>query len=73
MRPKAGTDKPTGDRVVKDTRRKTRKNHGEEEKLRIVLDVCVAGRASLDLGRNRLLSCSNRAKWRFGEDEVDRI
>lgn len=37
MRRKAGTDKPTADRVVKDIRRKTRKYHSAEEKIRIVL------------------------------------
>ncbi|MEO1140294.1 MAG: IS3 family transposase, partial [Pseudomonadota bacterium] len=38
MRRKAGTDKPTADRVVKDFRRKTRKLHSAEEKIRIVLE-----------------------------------
>lgn len=38
MRRKAGTDKPTADRVVKDIRRKTRKHHSAEEKIRIVLE-----------------------------------
>ena len=38
MRRKAGTEKPTADRVVKDIRRKTRKHNSAEEKIRIVLD-----------------------------------
>ncbi len=38
MRRKAGTDKPTAERVVKDIRRKTRKHHSAEEKIRIVLE-----------------------------------
>lgn len=38
MRRKAGTDKPTADRIVKDIRRKTRKHHSAEEKIRIVLE-----------------------------------
>ena len=38
MRRKAGTDKPTAERVVKDIRRKTRKQHSAEEKIRIVLE-----------------------------------
>lgn len=38
MRRKTRTDKPTADRVVKDIRRKTRKHHSAEEKIRIVLE-----------------------------------
>ncbi len=37
MRQKPGTPKPTADRVVRDIRRKTRKRHSVEEKIRIVL------------------------------------
>ncbi len=37
MRRKPGTPKPTADRVVRDIRRKTRKRHSVEEKIRIVL------------------------------------
>jgi hypothetical protein len=37
MRQKSGTPKPTADRVVRDIRRKTRKHHSTEEKIRIVL------------------------------------
>ena len=37
MRQKSGTRKPTADRVVRDIRRKTRKRHSTEEKIRIVL------------------------------------
>ncbi len=38
MRMKPGTPKPSADRVVRDTRRKTRKSHPTEEEIRIVLD-----------------------------------
>ncbi len=38
MRRKPGTTKSTADRVVKDIRRKTRKRHSAEEKIRIVLE-----------------------------------
>ena len=38
MRQKPGTSKPTADRVVRDIRRKTRKRHSSEEKIRIVLE-----------------------------------
>ena len=37
MRMKSGTPKPSADRVVRDIRRKTRKRHSTEEKIRIVL------------------------------------
>jgi|GEM_PF-1215404 len=38
MRMKSGTPKPSADRVVRDIRRKTRKRHSAEEKIRIVLE-----------------------------------
>ncbi len=38
MRQKARTDKPTADRIVKGIRRKTRKHHSAEEKIRIVFE-----------------------------------
>ena len=38
MRKKSGTTKPTVEQVVKDIRRKTRKHHSSEEKIRIVLE-----------------------------------
>ncbi len=38
MRMKSGTPKPSADRVVSDIRRKTRKRHSAEEKIRIVLE-----------------------------------
>jgi hypothetical protein len=37
MRRKSETPKATADRIVKDIRRKTRKRHSSEEKIRIVL------------------------------------
>ena len=37
MRQKAGTRKPSAEKVIKDIRRVTRKRYGAEEKLRIVL------------------------------------
>ncbi len=46
MRRKAGTDKPTAERVVKDIHRKTRKHHSAEEKIRIVLLLWVWARGS---------------------------
>ncbi len=38
MRQKAGSEKPSAERVIKDIRRATRKHYGAEEKIRIVLD-----------------------------------
>ncbi len=38
MRQKAGTPKPSAEKVIKDIRRVTRKQYGAEEKIRIVLD-----------------------------------
>ena len=38
MRQKAGTPKPSAEKVIKDIRRVTRKHYGAEEKIRIVLD-----------------------------------
>ena len=39
MSQKPGTPKPAADRVVRDIRRKARKRHSTEEKIRIVLEV----------------------------------
>jgi len=38
MRQKPGTPKPSAEKVVKDIRRRTRKQHSSEEKIRIVLE-----------------------------------
>jgi transposase len=38
MRQKAGTPKPSAEKVIKDIRRVTRKQYGAEEKIRVVLD-----------------------------------
>jgi hypothetical protein len=38
MRQKAGTPKPSAEKIIKDIRRVTRKQYGAEEKIRIVLD-----------------------------------
>ena len=38
MRQKAGTPKPSAEKVIKDIRRATRKQYGAEEKIRIVLE-----------------------------------
>ncbi len=38
MRQKHGTQKPPAEKVMKDIRRRTRKQHSAEEKIRIVLE-----------------------------------
>ena len=38
MRQKPGTPKPMADRIIWDIRRKTRRRHSTEEKIRIVLE-----------------------------------
>jgi transposase len=38
MRQKAGSEKPSAERVIKDIRRVSRKQYGAEEKIRIVLE-----------------------------------
>ena len=67
MRQKAGTDKPSADRVVKDIRRKTRKDHSAEEWIRIVLEGLRGEEsiAALSLGMEKPLGL--RKKGRFNE------
>ena len=43
MRQKSGPQETTAERVVKDIRRKTRKRHSAEEKIRIVLEGLRGG------------------------------
>lgn len=38
MRQRSGTAKPPAEKVVKDIRRRTRKQHSAEEKIRVVLE-----------------------------------
>ena len=44
MRQKPGTVKPTAELIVKDIRRRRRKYHSAEEKIRIVLEGLSNGR-----------------------------
>lgn len=46
MRQKHGTQKPPAEKVMKDIRRRTRKQHPAEEKIRIVLE-CLRGEESI--------------------------
>ena len=63
MRRKAGTDKPTVDRVVKDIRRKTRKHHSAEEKIRIVLEGLRGEESIAALCRREGIATSLYYSW----------
>jgi len=63
MRRKPGTPKPTADRIVRDIRRKTRKRHSAEEKIRIVLEG-LRGEASIaELSRREGIAQSLYYSW----------
>jgi transposase len=63
MRMKSGTAKPTADRVVRDIRRKTRKHHSAEEKIRIVLDGLRGDDSIAELCRREGISQSLYYSW----------
>ncbi|UWQ23989.1 IS3 family transposase [Leisingera aquaemixtae] len=63
MRRKAGTDKPTTDRVIKDIRRKTRKHHSAEEKIRIVLEGLRGEESIAALCRREGIATSLYYSW----------
>ena len=63
MRRKAGTDKPTTDRIVKDIRRKTRKHHSAEEKIRIVLEGLRGEESIAALCRREGIATSLYYSW----------
>jgi len=63
MRMKSGTPKPTADRVVRDIRRKTRKHHSAEEKIRIVLDGLRGDDSIAELCRREDVSQSLYYSW----------
>ena len=63
MRRKAGTDKLTADRVVKDIRRKTRKHHSVEEKIRIVLEGLRGEESIAALCRREGIATSLYYSW----------
>ena len=63
MRRKAGTEKPTADRVVKDIRRKTRKHHSAEEKIRIVLEGLRGEESIAALCRREGIATSLYYSW----------
>ncbi len=63
MRRKPGTTKPTADRVVRDIRRKTRKRHSVEEKIRIVLSGLRGEDSIAELCRREGISQSLYYSW----------
>ena len=63
MRRKPGTPKPTADRVVRDIRRKTRKRHSVEEKIRIVLSGLRGEDNIAELCRREGISQSLYYSW----------
>jgi len=63
MRMKSGTAKPTADRVVRDIRRKTRKRHSTEEKIRIVLEGLRGDDSIAELCRREGISQSLYYSW----------
>jgi transposase len=60
MRQKPGTSKPSADRIVRDIRRKTRKRHSAEEKIRIVLEGLRGDDSIAELCRREGIAQSSR-------------
>ncbi|WP_392665082.1 IS3 family transposase [Amaricoccus sp. B4] len=63
MRQKPGTAKPTAEAVVKDIRRRTRKHHSAEEKIRIVLEGLRGEESIAELCRREGIATSLYYSW----------
>ena len=63
MRQKSGTPKPSAEQVVKDIRRKTRKHHSTEEKIRIVLEGLRGEESIAELCRREGIATSLYYSW----------
>jgi len=63
MRQKSGIPKATAERVVKDIRRKTRKHHSAEEKIRIVLEGLRGEESIAELCRREGIAASLYYSW----------
>ena len=63
MRQKPGTAKPTAESMVKDIRRRTRKHHSAEEKIRIVLEGLRGEYSIAELCRREGIVQSLYYKW----------
>lgn len=63
MRQKPGTPKPSAERVVEDIRRRTRKLHSSEEKIRIVLEGLRGEESIAELCRREGIASSIYYSW----------
>jgi transposase len=63
MRQKPGTLKPPAEKVVKDIRRRTRKQHSSEEKIRIVLEGLRGEESIAELCRREGIASSLYYSW----------
>jgi transposase len=63
MRQKPGTRKDPAEKVVKDIRRRTRKHHSAEEKIRIVLEGLRGEHSIAELCRREGIAQSLYYKW----------
>ena len=63
MRQKPGTPNPTAENVVKDIRRRTRKQHSSEEKIRIELEGLRGEDSIADLCRREGIASSVYYSW----------
>jgi transposase len=63
MRQKSGTARPTAESLVKDIRRRTRKHHSAEEKIRIVLNGLRGEDSIAELCRRKGIATSLYYSW----------
>ena len=63
MGQKPGTPKPSAEKVVKDIRRRTRKQHSSEEKIRIVLEGLRGEESIAELCRREGIASSVYYSW----------
>ena len=63
MRQKHGTQKPSSEKVVKNIRRRTRKQHSAEEKIRIVLEGLRGEESVTELCRREGIATSLYYSW----------
>jgi len=63
MRQKPETQKPPADKVMRDIRRRTRKQHSAEEKIRIVLEGLRGEDSIAELCRREGIATSLYYKW----------
>ncbi|MEM7667467.1 MAG: IS3 family transposase [Pseudomonadota bacterium] len=63
MRQRSGTAKPSAEKVVKDIRRRTRKQHSAEDKLRVVLEGLRGEESIAELCRREGIATSLYYSW----------